>query len=157
MTNRAGSAAGDSAGRSGDGAGAAGGGADAAATVPRVPYGEWPSPITAADVARGRLRLSFPTMIGGEMWWQEGRPEEAGRTTVVLRAAGGKLTDLLPGPWNARTRVHEYGGRSYVPVPRASVRPATAGGRAPRGHAIVFANYADQRLYVAAAEGGDGK
>jgi len=96
-------------------------------------------------------------MIGGEVWWQEGRPEEAGRVTVVHRSAGGKLTDLLPGSWNARTRVHEYGGRSYLPVPRASVRPAAAGGRAPRGHAIVFANYADQRLYVAAAEAGDGK
>jgi dipeptidyl aminopeptidase/acylaminoacyl peptidase len=157
MTNRAGSAAEDSAGRSGDGAGAAGGEADTVATVPRVPFGEWSSPITAADVARGRLRLSFPTMIGGEVWWQEGRPEEAGRITVVHRSAGGKLADLLPGPWNARTRVHEYGGRSYLPVPRASVRPAAAGGRVPRGHAIVFANYADQRLYVAAAEAGDGK
>jgi dipeptidyl aminopeptidase/acylaminoacyl peptidase len=154
MTNRAGSAAEDSAGRSGH---RAGGGADTVATVPRVPFGEWSSPITAADVARGRLRLSFPTMIGGEVWWQEGRPEEAGRVTVVHRAAGGKLTDVLPAPWSARTRVHEYGGLSYLPVPRASVRSASGGGRAPRGHAIVFANYADQRLYVARAEAGDGK
>jgi dipeptidyl aminopeptidase/acylaminoacyl peptidase len=156
MTNRAGIAAEGAAGRSEDGAGAAGSGADAVAAVPRVPFGEWPSPITAADVARGRRRLSFPTVIGGEVWWQEGRPEEAGRITVVHRSAGGKLTDLLPAPWNARTRVHEYGGRSYLPVPRASVRPAAAGGRAPRGHAIMFANFADQRLYVAGAEA-DGK
>ena len=34
-------------------------------------------------------------------------------------------------PWNARTRVHEYGGKSYLPVP---------GG-------FVFANFGDQRLY----------
>jgi dipeptidyl aminopeptidase/acylaminoacyl peptidase len=142
--------------RSKDEAGPAQSGADAAATIPRVPFGEWPSPITAADVARGRLRISFPTIIGGEVWWQEGRPEEAGRVTVVHRSAGGKLTDLLPAPWNARTRVHEYGGLSYLPVPRASVRPAAAGGRTPRGHAIVFANYADQRLYVAGADA-DGK
>jgi dipeptidyl aminopeptidase/acylaminoacyl peptidase len=122
-----------------------------------VPFGEWPSPITAADVARGRLRISFPTVSGGEVWWQEGRPDEGGRVTVVHRAAGGKLIDLLPAPWNARTRVHEYGGLSYLPVPRASVRPAAAGGRAPRGHAIVFANYADQRLYVAEADVAEGK
>ena len=157
MANRAGIAAEDSAGRSRDGQEAGRGGADTVATVPRVPFGEWPSPITAADVARGRLRISYPTIIGGEVWWQEGRPEEGGRVTVVHRAAGGKLTDVLPAPWNARTRVHEYGGRSYLPVPRASVRPASAGGRAPRGHAVVFANYADQRLYVAGAEAGDGK
>jgi dipeptidyl aminopeptidase/acylaminoacyl peptidase len=157
MTNRAGIAAEDPAGRSRDGQGAERGDADTVAAVPRVRFGEWPSPITAADVARGRLRISFPAIIGGEVWWQEGRPEEAGRVTVVHRSAGGKLTDVLPAPWNARTRVHEYGGLSYLPVPRASVRPASAGGRAPRGHAIVFANYADQRLYVAGAEAGDGK
>jgi dipeptidyl aminopeptidase/acylaminoacyl peptidase len=156
MTNRAGIAAEGAAGRPEDGAGAAGTEADGVASVPRVPFGEWPSPIAAADVARGRLRLSFPTVTGGEVWWQEGRPEEAGRVTVVHRSAGGKLTDLLPAPWNARTRVHEYGGLSYLPVPRASVRPAADGGRTPRGHAIVFANFADQRLYVAGAEA-DGK
>jgi dipeptidyl aminopeptidase/acylaminoacyl peptidase len=108
-------------------------------------------------VARGRLRLSYPTVAGGEVWWQEGRPEEGGRVTIVHRAAGGKLADVLPAPWNARTRVHEYGGLSYLPVPRASVRPAPAGGRTPRGHAIVFANYTDQRLYVAGADAGDSK
>ena len=38
-------------------------------------------------------------------------------------------------PWNARTRVHEYGGKSYLPVlPPAAVR-------------VIFANFADQRLY----------
>src|ERR1035441_2422784 len=35
------------------------------ATVPAIPFGAWPSPITAADVARERLRLSFPIVIGG--------------------------------------------------------------------------------------------
>jgi dipeptidyl aminopeptidase/acylaminoacyl peptidase len=127
------------------------------AVLPAVAYGEWPSPILASDVARGRLRIAFPRVIGGEVWWQEGRPEEGGRVTVVHRSAGGTLSELLPAPWSARTRVHEYGGLSYLPVPRASVRPAAAGGRAPRGHAIVFANYADQRLYVAGADGSDGK
>jgi dipeptidyl aminopeptidase/acylaminoacyl peptidase len=111
-------------------------------------------------VARGRLRIAFPTVIGGEVWWQEGRPEEGGRVTVVHRAAGGKLGDVLPAPWNARSRVHEYGGLSYLPVPRSSVQPAGSSGssaRAPRGHAIVFANYADQRLYVAEPDVADGK
>ena len=132
-------------------------GADTAPAVPAVSFGAWPSPITAADVARSRLRLAYPQVIGGEVWWQETRPEEGGRVTVVHRSAGGKLTDLLPAPWNARTRVHEYGGLSYLPVPRASTRPAAAGGRAPRGHVIMFANYADQRLYVAGPDVAEGK
>jgi dipeptidyl aminopeptidase/acylaminoacyl peptidase len=173
MTNRAGKSE-DPAGRPEDSEGGLGGqeraggtaGADEAGeaatvpSVPSVPFGAWPSPIDAADVGRGRLRIAFPTVIGGDVWWQEGRPEEAGRVTVVHRAAGGKLADLLPAPWNARTRVHEYGGLSYLPVPRASTQPAAAGGssaRAPRGHAIVFANYADQRLYVAEPDVADGK
>jgi dipeptidyl aminopeptidase/acylaminoacyl peptidase len=122
-----------------------------------VPFGAWPSPVTAADVARGRLRIGFPTVIGGDVWWQEGRPEESGRVTVVHRTAGGKLVDVLPAPWNARSRVHEYGGLSYLPVPRSSVQPAGSGGRTPRGYAIVFANYDDQRLYVAEPDVTDGK
>ncbi|GLY90096.1 S9 family peptidase [Actinoallomurus iriomotensis] len=92
-----------------------------------APYGSWPSPISAADVARARLRLSFPTIHGDRVWWQETRPERGGRTTIVRSG-----TDLLPAPWDARTRVHEYGGRSYLPLPDGD---------------LVFANYADQRLY----------
>ena len=116
-----------------------------AVTKPELPYGAWPSPITSADVAKSGLRLSFATTIGGDTWWQEGRPDEGGRTTVVCHAAGGRQTALLPAPWNARTRVHEYGGLSYLPVPRA----AGQAGKSPRGRNIVFANFADQRLYLA--------
>src|SRR5215831_3933462 len=74
---------------------------------PEVPYGEWPSPITSADVAAGAEGLRFPAIAGGDIWWQESLPQENGRVTVMCRAAGGKLAPLLPAPWNARTRVHE--------------------------------------------------
>ncbi|MFC6881086.1 MULTISPECIES: prolyl oligopeptidase family serine peptidase [Actinomadura] len=99
-----------------------------------LPYGSWPSPISAADVARSRLRLGFPTVAGDDVWWQEARPEEGGRTTVVHQR-GGHRTELLHAPWDARTRVHEYGGRSYLPI------------RTGDGGAIVFSNYEDQRLH----------
>jgi dipeptidyl aminopeptidase/acylaminoacyl peptidase len=155
MTHRAGKAN-DPAGRQAGNAGTHEHEAGVAAAPP-VPFGAWPSPIAAAHVARARLRIAYPTVIGGEVWWQEGRPEDGGRATVVHRAAGGKVADAVPAPWNVRTRVHEYGGVSYLPVPRSSVRPAGAGGRAPRGHAIVFANYADQRLYVAEPDAAEGK
>jgi dipeptidyl aminopeptidase/acylaminoacyl peptidase len=111
----------------------------AAVPVPAIGYGEWPSPITAADVARAGRRIGYPTTANGELWWQEGRPEEGGRVIVAHRSADGTVTDLLPAPWSARTRVHEYGGRSYLPVPQP----------AADGQAIVFANYSDQRLYIA--------
>jgi dipeptidyl aminopeptidase/acylaminoacyl peptidase len=126
-------------------------------TIPAIPFGAWPSPITAAEVARGRVRISFAVVIGGDTWWQEGLPEEGGRVTVVHRGPGGRHSVLLPAPWNARTRVHEYGGLSYLVVPRASTQRAAPGKRAPRGHEIVFANYADQRLYLAGPEVAEGR
>ncbi|NDU74761.1 prolyl oligopeptidase family serine peptidase [Actinomadura sp. DSM 109109] len=99
-----------------------------------LPYGSWPSPISAADVARARLRLSFPTVAGDDVWWQETRPEEGGRATVV-HLRDGHRTELLQAPWDARTRVHEYGGRSYLPI------------RTGAGWSIVFSNFEDQRLH----------
>ncbi|HEX4063086.1 MAG TPA: prolyl oligopeptidase family serine peptidase [Streptosporangiaceae bacterium] len=125
---------------------------DQAAASQVVSFGEWPSPITAAEVARGTVRLSFPEVRGGQVWWQEVRPNEGGRTAVVHRTADGRRR-VLPAPWNARTRVHEYGGMSYLPVPP---EPGHAGaGSGPESGpgtdeawGIVFANFADQRLYL---------
>ncbi len=134
-----------------------GGTTAASTTIPAIAFGAWPSPITAADVAQQRVGISFPVVIGGDTWWQEGRPEEGGRITVVHRGPGGRQSVLLPAPWNARTRVHEYGGQSYLPVSRGAARSGATGRRAPRGHEIVFANYADQRLYLAGPEAADGK
>jgi dipeptidyl aminopeptidase/acylaminoacyl peptidase len=107
---------------------------------PALPYGTWPSPISAADVARQQRLVSYPLGIGKDVWWQRRLPAEGGRVTVVHLGPDGKQRALLPAPWNARTRVHEYGGLSYLPVP-ASQRSRT-------GSAIVFANFTDQRLYL---------
>ncbi|QBI53274.1 S9 family peptidase [Streptomonospora litoralis] len=106
-----------------------------------APYGAWPSPIAASDVARGERRLGFPSVVGEEIWWEESRPDEGGRTTVMHRDAEGTLTELLGATWDVRTRVHEYGGRSYLPVPRRDDKAAARYG-------IVFANRGDQRLYL---------
>ncbi|GLU46406.1 S9 family peptidase [Nocardiopsis ansamitocini] len=106
-----------------------------------LPYGSWPSPITAVEVARGSTRLGFPSVIGEQIWWEESRPDEGGRTTVMHRAADGTVSDLLPLPWSAATRVHETGGRSHLPVPRRDDKAITRYG-------IVFAEAGDQRLYL---------
>ncbi|GAA4933578.1 prolyl oligopeptidase family serine peptidase [Streptomonospora halophila] len=106
-----------------------------------APYGAWPSPIAASDVARGERRLGHPSVAGDEIWWEESRPDEGGRTTVMHRDSEGALTELLGPEWDAGTRVHEYGGRSFLPVPRGDDTAATRYG-------IVFANRADQRLYL---------
>ena len=96
--------------------------------VPAVPFGEWPSPIAAAEVASGQMPGVFPTILGSDTWWQQGLPDEGGRTTVMhdsRRQADGAAA----APWNARTRVHEYGGLSYLPVPRSALAPGIRQGR----------------------------
>jgi dipeptidyl aminopeptidase/acylaminoacyl peptidase len=104
--------------------------------VRELPYGEWPSPISATDLARSGVTLGFVAAIGDEIWWDEIRPQEHGRVTVVRRRGDGTVVDALPEPWHARTRVHEYGGRAWLPVPGAD------------GASLVFTHWDDQRLYL---------
>jgi dienelactone hydrolase len=94
-------------------------------------YGAWPSPLTAAVVTAGSVGLSWPLLVGEEVWWTEARPAEAGRSVVVRRLVDGSVEDVLPPPWNARTRIHEYGGRAWTVV----------------GSDLVFSNFGDQRLW----------
>jgi dipeptidyl aminopeptidase/acylaminoacyl peptidase len=151
MTERGNEASGP-AGQAGAAEGQAG--TEVPVALPAVPFGEWPSPITAAAVAAGQVRVSSPTVAGDDIWWQQSLPDEGGRTTV-MHSSGGQQTALLAAPWNARTRVHEYGGRSYLPIPRAALADSDGGkaaGAAPAGYEILFANYADQRLYLTGPE-----
>jgi dipeptidyl aminopeptidase/acylaminoacyl peptidase len=95
-----------------------------------APYGAWQSSITAAAVAAGEVPLGGPAFDGEDVYWLEGKPLEGGRY-VVMRYANGQRTELTPAPFNARTRVHEYGGGAYL-VDRGTV---------------FFSNFRDQRLY----------
>jgi dipeptidyl aminopeptidase/acylaminoacyl peptidase len=96
-----------------------------------APYGSWRSPISAAMLVEGGVRLSDVSIEDGSVYWVEGRPSQGGRSVVVRGGAGAEPTDITPEGSNARTTVHEYGGGAYV---------------AHRG--IVFSsNFVDQRLY----------
>jgi dipeptidyl aminopeptidase/acylaminoacyl peptidase len=95
-----------------------------------APFGSWKSPITADLIVGGSVGLSQPQLDGPDIYWLELRPTEGGRNVVVKRA-GSSFTDVTPAPFNARTRVHEYGGGDYV---------------VSKG-VIYFSNFADQRLY----------
>jgi hypothetical protein len=80
----------------------------------RAPYGSWKSPITSDLIVASSVSLSEVLVEGGEIYWLEGRPEEAGRSVVVRkRVSEEKGTDLNPAPFNVRTRVHEYGGGAW--------------------------------------------
>lgn len=94
-------------------------------------YGSWKSPITSDLIVAGTVRLGQVEVDGDDIYWLEGRASEKGRNVIVKRTADGKTVDLTPAPFNARTRVHEYGGGSYV----------VSDGK------VFFSNFADQRLY----------
>jgi dipeptidyl aminopeptidase/acylaminoacyl peptidase len=96
-----------------------------------VPYGSWPSPLSAARVTAGGLRLDQIQLDGEDVYWLEGRASEGGRNVIVKRAPSGEIADVTPTGFNVRTRVHEYGGGAYA-VHRGTV---------------FFSNFADQRIY----------
>jgi dipeptidyl aminopeptidase/acylaminoacyl peptidase len=79
--------------------------------------------------------------VGDEIWWQELRPTEGGRVSIRRAGPGGEPVDVLPNPWNARTRVHEYGGGAWTVMTLADAPPDNA------TSALVFAHFDDQRLY----------
>jgi dipeptidyl aminopeptidase/acylaminoacyl peptidase len=96
-----------------------------------APYGTWKSPITSDLIVTGSVGLSQPAIDGADVYWIEMRPSEGGRSVIVRQSADGQTTDVTPPPFNARTRVHEYGGGDY------RVQDGT----------VYFSNYSDQRLY----------
>ncbi|CAL9402193.1 prolyl oligopeptidase family serine peptidase [Streptomyces sp. enrichment culture] len=100
-----------------------------------APYGSWPSPVTAALAAAHDGHPDWVGFVGDEIWWTEPRPAEGGRRALVRRRADGAEETVLPAPWNVRSRVVEYGGRPWTGVV-ADGRPL-----------VVFAHFADQRLY----------
>ena len=99
-----------------------------------VPYGSWKSPITADLIVTEAVGLGQPALDGNEIYWNEMRPSEGGRNVIVRRDANGSTNDVTPAPFNARTRVHEYGGGSYL----------VEEGR------VYFSNFDDQRIYAQA-------
>jgi len=96
-----------------------------------VPYGSWPSPLSAARVTAGGLRLDQIQLDGEDVYWLEGRASEGGRNVIVRRSPSGEIADVTPAGFNVRTRVHEYGGGAYT------VHHGT----------VFFSNFADQRIY----------
>lgn len=80
------------------------------------PYGCWPSPVTAQIAAGKSLRFGPLIADGDAVYWSESRPDEGGRGAIMRAMPGGGVEDMLPAPWSARSRVHEYGGGEFLPA-----------------------------------------
>ncbi|BAV33005.1 peptidase [Sulfuricaulis limicola] len=78
-----------------------------------APYGSWKSPITTERVAGSAVGLGQIILDGSDIYWNEMRPAEGGRH-VIQRWRDGAVDEILPAPFSARTRAHEYGGGAFV-------------------------------------------
>ena len=94
-------------------------------------YGTWESPITPALTTDAATAVAELRLDGDDIYWLESRPAEGGRMAVVQRHPDGTRTERTPEGFNARTRVHEYGGASY------SVHQGI----------VMASNFSDNRLY----------
>ncbi len=96
----------------------------------QAPFGSWKSPITADTIVADSLGLGQVALDGAEICWSEMRPIERGRNAIV-RFHDGRIEEVLPDPYSARSRAHEYGGGAFN----------VADG------VVYFCNDADQRIY----------
>jgi len=96
-----------------------------------APYGSWRSPITADSIVAESISIGQVAIDGDAILWTEGRPAEGGRNVIVRMTPDGAVSDVNPAPFNARTRVHEYGGGAWI----------------ADGGTVWFSNFDDQRIY----------
>jgi dipeptidyl aminopeptidase/acylaminoacyl peptidase len=102
--------------------------------IKTAPYGSWKSPITSVLIVTDAINIERSAQIaldGKDIYWVETRPTENGRTVIVRGSPDGTVVDVTPPMFNARTRVHEYGGGAFT------VEDGT----------VYFSNFVDQRLY----------
>ena len=94
-------------------------------------FGTWASSVSAEMLASAAVDLGEPWVEGDATWWLEERPAEGGRAVIVRGDPWSDSVDVTPAGFNVRSKVHEYGGGSFV----------------VRDGVVWFSNFADQRLY----------
>jgi dienelactone hydrolase len=93
-------------------------------------YGSWKSPITSDLITSKSVPLDQARLFNDTVYWLERRPGESGRSVITSYSNNNRI-DLIPPPFNARSRVHEYGGGVYCVCE----------------HGVFFVNDADQDIY----------
>ena len=100
-----------------------------------APYGSWKSPVTSELITSQSVNLDQVRLRDDTLYWLERRPGEGGRS-VIVSFCNNAITDILPAPFNARSRVHEYGGGVYCVCEQA----------------VYFVNDGDQDIYRIAGD-----
>jgi len=98
-------------------------------------YGNWPSKITSELIVSDSVSIDEARLTATAVYYIERRPQEKGRC-VIVRSGDGVSLDVLPPPYSARSRVHEYGGGCYCLDENHD------------GDRIFFVNDSDQDIYL---------
>jgi len=93
-------------------------------------YGSFKSPITSKMLTEGSIKFLDIFVDQDDFFISEMRPQEKGRS-AILKFNGKTFDEVLDKKFNARTKVHEYGGLSF----------------AAKDGDIYFSNFDDQRIY----------
>ena len=64
-----------------------------------VAYGHWPSPLSAAQAAAGKVSLSEVASDGTSVYWLESRPAEGGRVVFVRARRERRRTGPVRAWW----------------------------------------------------------
>ena len=94
-------------------------------------YLKWEPIIKPEKVFSDIVGINEVRVESNHAYWLEMRPAEKGRYVIVQASDDGTQKDVIPQGFNARTRVHEYGGGSYAVFEIS----------------VYFVNFSDQRLY----------
>ncbi|MEB3308008.1 MAG: prolyl oligopeptidase family serine peptidase [Cyanobacteriota bacterium] len=72
-------------------------------------------PLSAAAVVERSPSIREPRLVGDRLYWLEQRPDEEGRTTLLVAPWNDPVSaeEITPAPCNVRSRVHGYGGGAF--------------------------------------------
>jgi len=96
------------------------------------------NPLTASQVVGAIPLWTEPRLQGGRLFWLERRPQDGGRTRLLMRPAGPpdhpdspnasppQGREITPAGADVRSRIHAYGGGAYAVGANTPVGPGSA-------------------------------
>lgn len=79
------------------------------------PYGFWGSPISSEELSGAVISFQELRSDREFVYWTESRPLEKGRNALMRYKVGEEPQEIFPY-MDVRTKVHEYGGGSFLPA-----------------------------------------
>lgn len=93
-------------------------------------YLDWRSKISLNEIFADSSAYSYPTLVGGWLFYLTSLAEEKGRT-VLMRHSSAQSECVTPSGFSMRTKINEYGGKPFWVF----------------GDDVIFVNQSDQCLY----------